>query len=231
MNFIQDFQRALDQLTDRKFQRVFWRSIGLTFGILAATFVAFALLIGWLIPDTITLPFLGEVVSMGAIISVGAIIAIFLLSAFMMFPVAALVIGFFVEDIAEAVEAKHYPDLPPARKIPFTKVLLDATKFMGILILANVLALIIYFASTLLAPVIFWVVNGFLLGREYFQLVAARRIGMEAANKLRKKHFMEIWLTGILMAIPLSIPIINLVVPLLGVAVFTHQFHRISSYR
>jgi uncharacterized protein involved in cysteine biosynthesis len=100
---------------------------------------------------------------------------------------------------------------------------------MGVLILANLLALIIYFASTLLAPVIFWVVNGFLLGREYFQLVAARRVGMEAANRLRKKHFMEIWFSGILMAIPLSIPIVNLVVPLLGVAVFTHQFHRIST--
>lgn len=152
----------------------------------------------------------------------------FLLSAFLMFPVASLVIGFFIEDIADAVEAKHYPDLPPAEDLPFTEVMLDATRFMGVLILANLLALIIYFASTLLAPVIFWIVNGFLLGREYFQLVAARRIGMAAANKLRKKHFMEIWFAGIFMAIPLSIPVVNLVVPLLGVAVFTHQFHRIQ---
>ena len=50
---------------------------------------------------------------------------------------------------------------------------------------------------------------------------------MTAANKLRKKHTLEIWLAGILMAIPLSIPVVNLLVPLLGVAVFTHQFHRI----
>jgi len=156
------------------------------------------------------------------------LIAMFLLSAFLMFPVASLVIGFFVEDIADAVEAKHYPNLPPAESLPFTEIMIDATKFLGIMVLANLLALIIYFASTLLAPVIFWIVNGFLLGREYFQLVAARRIGMAAANKLRKKHFMEIWIAGIFMAIPLSIPVVNLVVPLLGVAVFTHQFHRIQ---
>lgn len=227
MSLFQDFQLALSQLTDRKFQSIFWRSIGLTLALLAATFLAFTLLIGWAIPDTITLPFVGELSSFGAIASGGALIAMFLLSAFLMFPVASLVIGFFIEDIADAVEAKHYAHLPPAKNLPFREVMIDATKFMGIMILANLLALIIYFASTLLAPVIFWIVNGFLLGREYFQLVAARRIGMEAANKLRKKHFMEIWLAGIFMAIPLSIPMINLVVPLLGVAVFTHQFHRI----
>jgi uncharacterized protein involved in cysteine biosynthesis len=228
VSLFQDFKRALEQLTDRKFQSVFWRSIGLTLAFLAATFYAFTILIGWAIPDAITLPFIGEVSSFGAIASGGALIAMFLLSAFLMFPVASLVIGFFIEDIADAVETKHYPHLPPAESLPFTEVIIDASKFMGIMILANLLALIIYFASTLLAPVIFWIVNGFLLGREYFQLVAARRIGMAAANKLRKKHFAEIWLAGIFMAIPLSIPVVNLVVPLLGVAVFTHQFHRIQ---
>ena len=229
MNLFQDFQLALAQLTDRKFQSVFWRSIGLTVAFLAATFYAFTFLIGWAIPDAITLPFIGEVTSFGAIASGGALIAMFLLSAFLMFPVASLIIGFFIEDIADAVEAKHYPHLPPADNIRFVEIMIDATKFLGIMVLANLLALIIYFASTLLAPVIFWIVNGFLLGREYFQMVAARRIGVAAANKLRKKHFLEIWLAGIFMAIPLSIPVINLVVPLLGVAVFTHQFHRIQS--
>lgn len=228
MNLFQDFQLALAQLTDRKFQSVLWRSIGLTFAMLAATFYAFTILIGWAIPDATTLPFIGEVENMGAIISGGALIAMFLLSAFLMFPVASLVIGFFVEDIADAVEAKHYAHLAPAQNIPFADVMLDAAKFMGIMILANLFALIIYFASTLLAPIIFWLVNGFLLGREYFQLVAARRLGMKAANKLRKKHMMEIWIAGTLMAIPLSIPVVNLLVPLLGVAVFTHQFHRIQ---
>jgi CysZ protein len=229
MNLFQDFQLALAQLTDRKFQTVFWRSIGLTLAMLAATFYAFTILIGWAIPDTMSLPFFGEIANMGAIISGGALIAMFLLSAFLMFPVASLVIGFFVEDIADAVEAKHYPHLPPADDIPFVDVMSDAAKFLGIMILANLLALIIYFASTLLAPIVFWVVNGFLLGREYFQMVAARRIGMEAASKLRKKHMIEIWFAGILMAIPLSIPVVNLLVPLLGVAVLTHQFHRINS--
>jgi hypothetical protein len=30
------------------------------------------------------------------------------------------------------------------------------------------------------------------------------------------------------MAVPLSVPVLNLVVPVIGVAVFTHQFHRLA---
>lgn len=72
MNLLQDLQLALAQLTDRKFQSIFWRSIGLTLAMLAATFYAFTILIGWAIPDAITLPFFGEVAKMSAIISGGA---------------------------------------------------------------------------------------------------------------------------------------------------------------
>jgi hypothetical protein len=30
------------------------------------------------------------------------------------------------------------------------------------------------------------------------------------------------------MAVPLSVPLLNLVVPVIGVALFTHQFHRLA---
>ena len=36
------------------------------------------------------------------------------------------------------------------------------------------------------------------------------------------------WLAGTLMAAPLSIPLVNLLVPVLGVATFTHLFHRLA---
>ena len=79
-----------------------------------------------------------------------------------------------------------------------------------------------------LAPFVFWLVNGFLLGREYFALVARRRLGPEAAAELGRRHAGRIWLAGTAMAVPLSVPVLNLVVPILGVAVFTHQFHRMA---
>jgi uncharacterized protein involved in cysteine biosynthesis len=75
---------------------------------------------------------------------------------------------------------------------------------------------------------IFWLVNGYLLGREYFQLVAARRLGRKGATVLRRRHRGRIWMIGTAMAVPLSLPLVNLVVPIIGVAVFTHQFHRLA---
>jgi len=67
-----------------------------------------------------------------------------------------------------------------------------------------------------------------LLGREYFQMVAMRRLGRAGADALRKKHRLQIWLAGFLMAVPLSVPFVNLFIPVLGAATFTHMFHRLN---
>ena len=93
---------------------------------------------------------------------------------------------------------------------------------------ANLGALAVYLLAPPLAPLAFWLVNGFLLGREYFTLVAQRRLSPEAAARLRGRHAGRVWLAGVAMALPMSLPIVNLFVPILGVAVFTHQFHRLA---
>ena len=91
------------------------------------------------------------------------------------------------------------------------------------------LALVLYIFAGPFIPVVFWAVNGWLLGREYFTLVATRRIGRERAKALRAQNSGRIWLAGILMAAPLSVPLVNLVIPVLGVATFTHLFHRMAA--
>ena len=126
-------------------------------------------------------------------------------------------------------ESKHYPHLAKVEPLKISEIIGDAIRLFFIMIFANVVAIIIYFTIPPLAPFIFYIVNGYLLGREYFQLVAMRRLGEKAATKMRKTYRGEIWIAGILMAIPLSIPIVNIMVPLLGVATFTHMFHRLSA--
>jgi CysZ protein len=92
----------------------------------------------------------------------------------------------------------------------------------------NLAALVVYLTVAPLAPFVFWLVNGFLLGREYFQLVALRRLSPAEAAALRRRHAGRIWLAGTAMAVPLSVPVVNLLVPIVGVAVFTHQFQRMT---
>lgn len=223
-----DFLKAVRQLPDPTFRRVLLLGIGLTFALLIGIYALFLWAIQVWVPDLIELPFIGPVGGLDSFLSIGSFILMTLLSVFLMVPVAAMFTGFFLEDVAEAVERRHYPHLPPAPGVSLYESVKDAVNFFAILIAVNLIALIISLFMGPLVPVVFWLVNGFLLGREYFTLAAMRRVGREGAKRLRRRHLPQIWLAGTLMAMPLAIPVVNLLIPLLGAATFTHLFHRLN---
>lgn len=223
-----DFLKALRQLFDPTFRRVLALGVLLTLGLLAGVSVFFLWGIQTWLPDVIDLPLIGEVQNIGFFLSWGAFVGMLGLSVFLMVPVASVFTGFFLDQISEAVEAKHYPHLPQPPAIPLYEQIKDALNFFAVLVALNVLALAFAVFMGPLAPLIFWGMNGYLLGREYFTLAAIRRVGRVKAKSLRGRHPVQIWVAGVLMALPLSIPIVNLVVPLLGVATFTHLFHRLN---
>lgn len=227
MGILVDVGRAVGQLGDPRFLRILAWSLLLTVAGLALLFWAVMLGLGAVLPETVTLPWIGQVGFVDDLVDWAAVGVMLVLSVVLMVPVAAGVVGFFLEGVAEAVEAKYYPTLPPARGLAWAEQVADGLRFFAVICAANLVGLVIYLTVAPLAPFIFWLVNGFLLGREYFQLVAARRLGRAAAAELGRRHFWRIWATGTAMAIPLSIPVLNLVVPLFGVAVFTHQYHRL----
>lgn len=218
--------KALAQVFDPRFLGILVRSLLLTVGLLAVLIAVAIWALGFLPEVTFTLPFTDLSVTffdeLAAGLSIGLILV---LSAFLMFPVAAIFVGFFLDEVADAVEARHFPHLPPARRQGCGEMLRNGFSFALVLILANAAALIIYLLSTALAPFIFWIVNGFLLGREYFELVALRRMTPLEAKAFRRKHLIGVWTMGALLAFPLSIPIVNLVAPLVGVAAFVHLYH------
>jgi uncharacterized protein involved in cysteine biosynthesis len=150
------------------------------------------------------------------------------LSVVLMVPAAAAVVGFFIDNIAAAVEARYYPGMPADTEMSLPHKAVYSAKFFGLVVGAKLVALLIYLTVPPLAPFVFWLVNGFLLGREYFQLVAMRRLGRDVAAALGRKYFWRIWVLGTAMVVPMSVPVLNLVVPIIGVAVFTHQFHRMA---
>ncbi|MEM9709366.1 MAG: EI24 domain-containing protein [Pseudomonadota bacterium] len=224
-----DFLRAVGQMGDPRFRKVLFLGIGLTLGLLIALTVGVFFLVDWIIPDTLTLPRVGELNWVDDFASGASVILMLLLSAFLMVPVASAFTSLFLDEVADAVEEVHYPTLPPAPRATFSEALGDSLTFLGVLVLANILALLLYLILPPFAPLIFLGLNGFLLGREYFQLVAMRRLGRDGAKAARSRHFATIWIAGALMAIPLTIPVLNLFVPILGAATFTHIFHRLES--
>jgi len=228
MSIFGDFGRALGQLGDPRFRRVLWMGLGLTLLLLIAVYALFLFGINLLTPDELTIPVIGEVRWVDDLLSVGSILLMLVLSIFLMVPVASAFTGLFLEDVAAAVEERHYAHLPEVQRLPWSDALIDSVNFFGLIVIANVLALIVYALTTIAAPLIFWGMNGYLLGREYFQLVAMRRLGREGAKAARRRHGGTIFAAGVLMAVPLSIPLVNLLVPILGAATFTHLFHRLE---
>ena len=195
------FGLALGQIGDPRFRRVLLTGVGLTLALLVGGAAGFVWLIDWLSGESMWLP------------------------------VASAITSMFLDDVADAVEAVHYPDIPQSPRTPFGEALRDTVNFLGVIVGVNVLALVLYVIFAPVALFIFWAVNGFLLGREYYTLAAMRRVGRKRAKELRRKNFLTIWVAGILMAMPLSIPLLNLLIPILGAATFTHLFQMLPQGR
>lgn len=222
------FLAALGQWTDPRFRRVVLLGVGLTLGLLILLYAGMVWVIQILVPETTDLPLIGPVGGLDTLLSVGSVLLMLLASIFLMVPVASAFSGLFLESVAEAVEDRHYPALPPARTLGIAEGLIGAVNFFGIALAANLLALFLWPFAGPLVPVLFWSLNGYLLGREYFTLVAQRRMDRPAARALWRANKARIWGAGILMAAPLSVPVVNLLIPVFGVATFTHLVHRLT---
>lgn len=228
MIILNAFFAALGQLGDARFRSVLMRGVGLTIVLLVVACAVAIWGINALAGQEISLPFFGDVPWLNDVLNYSGIFLVLILPVFLMVPVASAITSMFLDEVAQAVEDRHYPNLPPVPSVPIWDALLDSLGFLGVLIVANVLALVLYALFTPLAPFIFWGMNGFLLGREYFTLAAMRRIGRDGARALRARHAGTIWVAGTLMAIPLSVPLVNLFIPIIGAATFTHIFHGLS---
>ena len=220
------FLAAIGQIGDPRFRWVLIQGVGLTLMLLVALYAVVFFGVQWLLPETINIPWIGEVTFVETLLSWGSLILMMVLSVFLMIPVASAFTGIFLDDVANAVEAKHYPHLPPAPNIGIAENLRESFGFLGVLVVANIVALVFYI--TPLAPFVFYGLNGFLLSREYFRMVAVRRLGRSEANAAYRRNLFKIWAAGVLMAVPLTIPIMNLIIPILGAATFTHLFHKLN---
>ena len=132
---------------------------------------------------------------LGFIAAILAGIGLALALALLIAPVTAAIAGLFLDDVAEAVERTDYPADPPGRALPVWPALIQSLKFFGVVIAGNIVALLL-----LLIPGVniaaFFVVNGYLLGREFFEFAAMRHRSEADAKALRRRHAGTIFLAG-----------------------------------
>lgn len=216
---------------------VFWKTLGIT--ILALIAAWFAISSGF---EYLALPFFDGLtpwneaampewtgwISLFAAIAAGIALAAGL--AFLLGPVSALVAGLFLDDAAEHLERSEYPDDPPGRELPIGEAIWLSIKFTGVVILGNALAF-----ALLLVPgvnlIAFFIVNGYLLGREYFEFAARRFAGDEEVRALRAQNSGTIFGAGLVIAVFLAIPVVNILTPLFGAALMVHLHKGVQARR
>jgi uncharacterized protein involved in cysteine biosynthesis len=153
----------------------------------------------------------------------GALAAMVL--SWLLFPaVLTLVMGFFLDRIAGAVEALDYPASGPARRAPITETALTTLRLMGLTILLNLMALPIYVLIPGINFFVFLGLNGYLFGREYFEVVALRRLDRTATRTARHRFAGRVFLGGVIIAGLFIVPLVNLVAPVIATAFMVHLF-------
>lgn len=144
--------------------------------------------------------------------------------------IAAVIASLFVERVARAVERRYYPGLPVPRSPGIAELLGGAVSFLFAAIAVNLLALPLYLIWGADIP-IFLGINGYLLGRQYFELVAARRLDRRAVTMLWRMHKPKLILCGALIAALSFVPLANLLTPVLGVAFMLHILHDFGEFQ
>jgi uncharacterized protein involved in cysteine biosynthesis len=138
--------------------------------------------------------------------------------------VVGIVTGFLLERVAGRIEEMDYPGQPAAREQGTWEAVRLALRFALVSIGLNLLALPIYFLLPVINLMVFYGLNGYLLGREYFELVALRRLDEHSVRALRRSYQGSIFLSGALIAFITTIPLLNLAAPVVATAFMVHLF-------
>lgn len=209
--------KAFDQLGDPRIQKV----IGLSVAIALAAFLGLIVLT-WYLIDWAT-GFSGWWGDAAQFLGLFAAIVI----AWFTFPiVTATTAALFADRVVDAVMARHYPDRPMAYSVSMTETILDGAKMAGIALMANVFTLPLLFFPPVYVVVAYGL-NGYLLGREYFEMPAFRRLPRADAKALFQRHRGRFVAVGVVIAFLSTIPILNLIAPIIGIAFMVHMFESV----
>ena len=209
------YLKALGQLSDPAVRRVAWSSIG----VAGAVFVALWTAIGAGLANT---AFFEQAWLEWVVDALGGVAALVL--TWLLFPGAiSAVVGVLLERVVTAVEARHYPHLTPATEASTLTGVVSAVRFLALVVVVN-LGLFVFLFVPPVFPFVFYGANGYLLSREYFELVALRRADRRTVGALRRAHRGTLFAAGVIAAFALTVPVVNLVAPVVVTAAMVHLF-------
>ncbi len=211
--------RAVSQLSDPAVSRIVWRSIvGAILGFLALAGLVWILLFQTRLTDYSWLDNTIDVLGGLAVFGL----------AYLFFPAVVVAIsGLLLERVADAVERRYYPGLPHAEGQSVAAGIVSSLRFLVVVVALNLLVLPAYLIPGVNLA-LFYILNGYLLSREYFELVALRRMTPQSARTMRKAHSAKLFGAGVIVAFFSTIPLVNLLVPVVATAFMVHIFQGLT---
>ncbi len=209
--------KALGQLGDPRIQKLIGLSIALTIAVFIAVALLAWYLVGWLSGLS---GWWGDAAQFAGVLGTVVI-------AWFTFPaLAAAISAIFADRVIDAVEARHYPGRPAPLQVPIWSVILDGVKLAALSLIVNILALPFLIFPPVYAVIVYGV-NGWLLGREYYEMPAFRRLQRPVAKQLYRAHKGQFTLGGVLIAFISTIPFVNLIAPIIATAFMVHLFESV----
>lgn len=222
--------RAFQRLFTPPFRSMLWKALGATLLLLAIlwllvreTFLFYVW--PWLQQFMPNLP--DRIGWLGFVAVIAFSIGLALLMALLIAPITAMIGGYFMDDAAEIIEKSDFRQDRAGQAMPFGRSLVISLKFLGLSLIGNLVAFILYFVPGV-NLIAFYVINGYLLGREYFQFAACRLRSENDAYKFYRQNALTVFCGGLVIALFVSVPVLNLLTPLFAAAMMTYLHKSLS---
>jgi uncharacterized protein involved in cysteine biosynthesis len=209
--------RAIGQIGDRVFLTVVAQSLGLSalvfFALHAAAIGIVHGILAWHGPLAWLADLLGSVAASA-------------LALWLFLPLAAIIASLFLDPIARAVEKRWYPHLPPAAGASILSQV-GVSLALGVrVLLLNIAALLLVLLLPGPGLLLGWAVAAYGLGRGLFLAVAMRRMTRTAAEQVYGAGRWTVLAQGAAMALSATVPLLNLLIPVIGTAAMVHVLDR-----
>lgn len=221
---------AFQNLFAAETRSVFWKVLGLTLLVLAALWFAIRSIFIYF-----ALPWIDALIPgvpdwagwLSFVFAIFAGIGLALALALLISPVTAVIAGLFLDDVAEVVEKKELSGRSARQG--------DADG-RGRALLHQVFRrchcrqphCAFSAACSRYQPHRVFLVNGYLLGREFFEFAAMRFRSPADARLFRVKHRTTVFMAGLVIAAFLAVPFLNLLTPLFAASMMVHLHKAVS---
>lgn len=214
------FSLAIGDVFTPAGRRALFLSLGGTVTLLAVLWVGAAALL--------TLVPVSRFHGLDIIIDVlGSLAALFV--AWLLFPsLSILVLGIFLDPFVTAIEHDRYPQLPTARRIGVSELIRSGLQLTILAVVLNLVLLPVYFVPVVNIAA-YYAINGYLVGRTYFEVIALRRIGLRDVRAVWRANRAYFSMAGAIIAFLLTLPFLDLIAPLIGAAFMLHLFENSRS--